>query len=227
MAKDISHPALYPLDMPERAPRGDAYMSLTPIEKAFVDAYLATMGDNAKAAGLQLNEVVGNAKYEPLLSDRGRTLLARGRVQAAIAERSAQICNTLDIKSHTVVKEVANIAFSNMGHYVHLDDDGLPYFDFRSCTSEQFAAIQSIQIEELEPSREESAKAALKGEQPKMRRKIKLTLHNKNDALEKLMKYKQLYAPERHEVVVKSMNVNVDMTPEQLAEIYSERLKNG
>jgi hypothetical protein len=229
MTIPIDHIALYPLDAQTIEPE-DVFMSLRPAEKAFVDAYLATLGDSAKAAGIALVDAVKRAEAHGItipVSGRGTAMLANPRVQAAISQRARQICAKFEVDQNALIKEVANIAFSNLANYQGLDEDGIPYWDFRHVTFAQMSAIKSMTIEELETSAAERAQAEMTGERVKPRRKIKVELHSKLDAQEKLMKFLQMYAPERveHHVTVQAAVVTANMTPEQLADMYQARLK--
>jgi len=225
---NFSHPALYPDDRDGEPPVADSYMRLAPIEKAFVDAYIANLGSSAKAAGTDIYTAFRKGVVPAGITARANAMLQLPHVQAAIGERARALCAKFDIDKDRIIREVAQIAFSNIAHYMHVDKDtGLPYYDFRHVTLEQMAAIQSLTVEEIEPSKEEQLLARMTGKPPKPRTKVKLTMHPKNDAIDKLMKMLDMYASEKHEVNinVQSQSITAEMSPEQLAEIWSNRLK--
>lgn len=212
---NLDNPALY---REPSEPIADAYASLRPAEKAFVDAYLANLGSSAKAAGQTLWDAVRRGAKPSDVSARGAAMLQLPRVQAALEQRAKALCDKFEIDQDRVLKEVANLAFSNMAHYVHLTEAGDPYVSLANCTYEQLAAISEITVEDFTDGRGDDAREV---------RRIKLKLHNKLDALEKVIKLLQMYAPIQHEVThnVNVTSFNADMSPEQLADEWAKRLK--
>lgn len=218
---DFQNPALYPVVQDGR-PIIDAYMHLAPAEKALVDAYLSTMAESAAAAGRALVEhlKVQAGGKQTLLYGRAAEVLERPHVKIAIAQRAAEISQKLELSTNKVLKEVANVAMSNMAHYVHLNEDGLPYIDLTNCSFDQMSAIQEITVEEFKDGRGENARDV---------RRVKLKLHSKLDALEKLMKFLQMYQPEQLNV---NVNVNAqvlsaNMEVSDVADYYAAKLKVG
>lgn len=211
----IDNPALY---REPSEPIADAYTSLRPAEKAFVDAYLANLGSSASAAGQTLWDAVRRGARPSDVSARGAAMLQLPRVQAAISERAKALCDKFELDQNRVLKEVANIAFSNMAHYLHLTPDGDPYISLANCTYEQLAAISEVTVEDFTEGR---------GDDSRNVRRIKLKLHKKLEGLEKVIKLLQMYAPERvehtHHVAVSEFDAT--MTPEQLADEWAKRLK--
>ena len=82
----------------------------------------------------------------------------------------------LELSVYKTLKELRSLAYSNIGNYMKVAEDGQPYFDLATCTPEQLAAIKSIEIEE----------------KPGAARKFKFVLHDKVAALDKTMKYQGL-----------------------------------
>lgn len=206
------HPDLYP-DVPERISVAPAYPRLKPVEKAFVDAYVSHLGASARSAGKAITEVLGTQVDN---SERANAMLAKPHVKRAINERARQIAAKFNVDGNSVVKEVANIAFANMANYLHITEGDDPYIDLSKCTFDQLAAIQEVTVEDYTDGRGDDAREV---------KRIKIKLHPKLEALEKLMKYLQLYAPERIDVNVTSTNVNVNMTPQEAAELYAQSLR--
>lgn len=205
------HPDLYP--GLERVERASGYARLKPAEKAFVDAYLANMGTSARSAGKAITDVL---KLDHDNSDRAQQMLSKPHVRSAIHERAKQIAAKFDVDANSVIKEVANIAFANMSNYLHITADGDPYIDLSGCDFNQLAAIQEVTVEDFTEGRGDDARDV---------RRIKIKLHPKLEALEKLMKYLQMYAPERIDVNVRTENVNINMTAQEAAELYAQSLR--
>ena len=229
---DIANPHLYPLDAVQAVPAPEAYPRLKPAEKAFVDAYVLTLGQSARAAGKAISDLIRPGTSLPDIdpSERGKWMMKNPMVKQAIAERARTLATKFEVDANSLIKEVANIAFANMGNYLHIDEDGLPYFDFTHVTHDQYGAIKSVVVEELPETQEERAeRLASPGgfdRKPKLRKKIKLDLHDKNAAQDKLMRLLQLYAPERMDINVNvTKDATADMTPEQLAQMWAEQLK--
>lgn len=206
------HPDLYPgLSSVARA---SDYAHLRPVEKAFVDAYLSNLQMSAKAAGKAISDMLGHADVDN--SERANAMLQKPHVKRAIAERARQLASKFEVEANSVVKEVAQIAFANMSNYLHITADGDPYIDLSHCTFDQLAAIQEVTVEDYTEGRGDDARDV---------RRIKLKLHPKLEALEKLMKYLQMYAPERIDVNVRTENVNINMTAQEAAELYAQSLR--
>lgn len=212
MTVPFDHPALYPTSEPVSTQ--DVFLSLRPEEKAFVSAYLASLSSSAASAGKAVSDML-NSEVDN--SDRARQFLAKPRVRQAIAQRARQLSAKFEITANSLLKEIAHIAFANPANYIHLDEDGIPYYDFRNVTFEQMSAIAELTIEET----------GLDAQTGKQKRKVKMKLHNKQTSHDQLMKYLALYSPERHvvDVNVKSEQLTVNMTAEQLADIWQQRLK--
>lgn len=230
MSDHFSHPSLYRDDRNGVPIVADSYMRLAPVQKAFVDAYIANLGVSAKAAAQDIYTFYRAGKKPPGLTKRADEMLQAPEVQAAIGERARALCAQFDLDKNRVIREIAQIAFSNIAHYQHIDPDtGLPYYDFRHVTTEQMAAIQSMEVEELEPTAEEKAYSRMTGKPIRHRTKVKVKLHPKNDAIDKLMRLLDMYAPEKHEVNinVQSQAITAELSPDQLAEIWQNRLKAG
>lgn len=121
-----------------------AYRMLSPSEKAFVDDYVAQVERAADKAG----EQISLALYRPIppaLVEVSGGLLTRPMVLAAISERITQIAADTELTDRRIVKELTNIAFSNMNDYLEIDPiSGRPVYDLSSCTPEQMAAVKSI-----------------------------------------------------------------------------------
>lgn len=228
---DYSNPALYPIDAVPYEPAPEAYPRLKPAEKAFVDAYILTLGQSARAAGKAISDVIGKGFPDIDPSERGKWMMKNPLVKQAIAERARELSQKFEVDANSLIKEIANIAFANMGNYLHVGEDGLPYFDFTNVTFAQMSAVKSVTVEELaESEAERMERLARPGgilDKPKLRKKVKLELHDKNNAHDKLMRMLQLYAPERLDVNlnVTAQEATANKTPEELAQIWADQLR--
>lgn len=164
-----------------------AYRQLGPAEKVFVDAYVSDVERTAQRA----NERISLALYRVIGADvveASRGLIERPLVRAAITERINDIASANELTPHRVVKEWMAIAFSSLGDYMDIGEDGLPggpTFDLTKCTPEQLSAIKSFEIEETGG-----------GLQRPSRRKIKIILHDKIAGLDALAKLMALQTPD-------------------------------
>lgn len=152
-----------------------AYRQLRPAERAYVDGYVSDLERHAERHG----ERISNALYRvipPETIEASRGMLDRPLVRAAIAERINELAAASELSASRVIKEIAGIAFSSIGHYMQVGEDGQPWFDLSTCTPEQLAAVASIEIEQNETRNGTN-------------RKFKFKLHDKLSALDKLSKY--------------------------------------
>lgn len=124
-----------------------AYRMLTPAEKAFVDDYVASVERAADKVG----EPISLALYRPIppaLIEAAGGLLERPMVLAAISERITQIAADTELTDRRIVKELTNIAFSNMNDYMEICPmTGRPSYDLSRCTPEQMAAVKAVKHE--------------------------------------------------------------------------------
>lgn len=161
-----------------------AYRQLRHHEKAFVDAYVADVERNAQRA----NERISLALHRAIPADvveASRGMLDKPLVRAAIAERINDIAASNELTPHRVIKEWMGIAFSSVGDYMDVGEDGQPWFDLTKCTPEQLAAIKSIKVEETGDGMSRPKK-----------RKFEFVLHDKIAGLEALAKYMGLMQPD-------------------------------
>lgn len=206
---DVSDHSFYAVDTVQIV---SAYDQLRPFEQTFVDVYCTHInGSLADAAQTAL--AFKPERNTEFLDSKGRELLSKPLIRAAIAERRREITTELKVKAEKVVSEVAAIAFSNMANYVKLDEFNQPYLDLSKATIAQMAAIQEITIED-----------------DNGKKKTKVKLHPKLAALDMLMKYLGQYAPDRVEIsgpnggAIPVVAVTANMSVEQAAEIYRRSL---
>jgi len=156
-----------------------AYRSLQPAEKAFVDGYVADVERESE----RRNERISNALYRPVppeMIEASRGMLDRPMVRAAITERISALAADSELSPRRVIKELMGIAFGSLEHYMDVTDDGaggsVLRVNVEKATPEQLAALQSFEIEETFGRNGPT-------------RKIKLKMHDKLAALDRIAKY--------------------------------------
>lgn len=186
-----------------------AYRQLRPSERAFVDAYVKHVG--ALAAAIDCSAVDYVASGRPILFDDAGGMLSRGLVRAAIADRIRELSETLAVSAHKLLSEVAGIASSSMANYFEADGSGTVSPNFDSVTPEQWAAVASLDYEEDRYGC----------------RKIKIRLHSKLDAIEKLMKFAGMYEKDNRQKIAEQAGraITADRPTESIAEQYAITLR--
>ena len=136
---------------------------------------------NIEEGATRRNERISLALHRPIPDDivaRSHGMLEQALVRAAISERVTQIAAEQELTPERWVKELRSIAFSNIGDYRATDDFGQPTYSLDHCTPEQMAAVKSLDIEEYCNEMNRPHK-----------RKIKLVMHDKLAALDRLGRY--------------------------------------
>ena len=137
---------------------------LRPAERRFIEAYLSC-GDPAAAAR--------NAGYAPSRAENaGRKLLQKPAVREALRRAEAVRPRLRPVTEQTVLGELTAIAFSDFTDFVRVEDGVAAVTDSRDLTYSQRAAIAGI-------------KETGKG--------VEIKLHDKEKALELLVKYLGLF----------------------------------
>lgn len=140
-------------------------------EARFVTAYLNT-GD-AEAAALEAGYSPARAKHAQ------QTLLEKPAVRQAVARALQTRPRAYAVTEQTVLRELSAIAFSDFTDYVQVEDGTVRITDSRSLDYSRRAAIAAV-------------KEAGKG--------VEIKLHDKQKALELLVKYLGLFrCPEEEE----------------------------
>jgi len=150
-----------------------AYDQLKPTERIFVDAYVAT--DNPVTA----IRAAMPALAEKLLNIRAVDMLNRPLVSAAIADKVRRITAKYDVSVDALVRELAYIAKANMADYVRITPEGEPFIDLSEVSYEAMAAIKSVKVEDVKEGR---------GEDSREIRKVSFDLHDKQGAIDKLLR---------------------------------------
>lgn len=161
-----------------------AYRQLQPAERVFVDSVVVELERIADKTGERISLVL----HKPIPQEivlRSNGLLERPMVTAAISERITEIAAAQELTVQRMVKEMMSVAFSSMGDYMTVDEDGTPMFDLARCTPEQLAAIKSIDVEEVGD-----------GLSKPMKRKFKIQLHDKLGGMKMLQEFMGMRDPE-------------------------------
>ena len=115
-------------------------ISLTPKQSRFVEEYLVDL--NATQAAIRAGYSKRSARIQ------GHENLTKPHIEAAISAAQQARSKRTEITQDMVVRELGMLAFSNMGDYMTVTEDGGVLFDFSSMTREQAAAIGKLVIEE-------------------------------------------------------------------------------
>jgi len=156
-----------------------AYRQLRPAEKVYVDAYVADTERTAARNGERISLALHRAIPAQII-EQSRGMLDIPLVRAAIAERINDLAASSELTVHRVVKELMAIAFSSVGDYMQIGEDGMPYFDLARCTPEQLSAIKSIEFEQT---------GGDGGFSRPTKSKFKFVLHDKLGGIDKLATY--------------------------------------
>ena len=145
----------------------------------------------------------------------------RPKTLAALVERYQQSVDRYYVTSERIIRELSKLAFSNLGDYYTIGHNGEPILDLSKCTPEEKAAMSEITVEDFTEGRGENSRDV---------RRIKFKLYNKLDAIEKLMKHMQMFAPERFEIAGPGggpiqHNVEHEMTNADAAAAYALTLE--
>ena len=154
-----------------------AYRQLNAVERAFVDATVATLEQTARRMG----ERIAVALHRPLptvIVEQSRGLLDRPLVTAAITQRISEIAAENDLTIERWVKEVSAIAFSNIDDYFEEDELGQSTIDLGKCSRDAMAAIKTLDMEVVGDPLSANR-----------RTRIKFQTHDKMSALKMLGEY--------------------------------------
>ncbi len=164
---------------------------MTPKQQRFVEEYLVDL--NATQAAIRAGYSAKGATV------RGSELLANRNVANAISAGQKSRSKRLEIDADRVVQEFAKVGFANAGDYFDWGPDGITVRSKDDLTPEQQAAVAEVS----ETTTEHGGT-------------IRVKLHNKLDALEKLGRHLGLFkdAP--------PVSVNVNLPTDQSS--FSERL---
>jgi hypothetical protein len=191
-----------------------AYRHLTAAQRAFVDSYVQECEREAMAR----NERLSLYLHRPVVIDQSR-YLTLPMVQAAIVERISTLAAASELSVNRLIKELTCIAFSNIKDFLDLGDEGWPKFDLSKATPEQWAAVKSIEIEEVDGTLSRAPK-----------RKIKITTHDKLAAAKMLTDYTGVSKPDNpywaadKPVEAEQLAIPANMSPDAAGELYASMI---
>lgn len=158
-----------------RVTHGDG--GLTEDAVAFVVSYVEH-GNGTKAA-------VAAGYPRSSAHQAGHAMLRKPEIIEALRRRRVVIAEALDVTKDSILNEVAVIAFGRMEQFLAFDGEGQPFIDVAKASPEQLAAIQEISTETV---LERAGTDDEGNPEYQTVRKVKLKLHPKLPALEKLGK---------------------------------------
>jgi len=138
---------------------------MTPKQKAFIRAYL--VDPNATKAALE-------AGYSPkTAASQGQRLLKNVEIQTVIDKALAKLAEGQEVRAAEVIRETKAIAMSNMADFISVDDEGTPFLDVAKVNRTLGGAVKSLEVVDT-------------GSGPQRKRRVKIVLHDKLRALDKL-----------------------------------------
>jgi phage terminase small subunit len=162
--------------MNEQLPR----LRFTPMQHLFIEAYLASQNITKAAIAAGCKERSAHAV--------GWKWLNTAEIRAEIDRRMAALFDRYAVTSDRIVRELAKIAFANIGDFIAVQDGGSAIVDFGTATREQMASLKSVEIDER----------SIDGAPAGMRR-IKISMSDKRQALMDLAKIARMLPGDRVE----------------------------
>ena len=155
--------------MNEQLPR----MRFTPKQRLFIEAYLIHKNATKAAIAAGFSERSAN--------NQGARLMANDAIRGEIEARLASTLDRYAVTSERIIRELALIAFANIGDFVAVQAGRSSIVDFGTATREQMASLRSVEIDER----------TIDGAAPGVR-KIKISLSDKRQALMDLAKLRAM-----------------------------------
>lgn len=142
-----------------------AYKQVTSAERSFVDGIVARIVEEAQRAGRPLTLLVDAPIPPALMAQDTRGWLQRPLVVAAITERIREVQHYKDVSIDTLIRQLFAIATFSLEEITRFDELGDPYFDLENATADQWAALESIDVEKSDAlSRTTKTKIKIKRE---------------------------------------------------------------
>ncbi len=137
-----------------------------------IDAYF---GPEANLSVVKAMRIAGYA--EKTCTGHPHLVFGREDVQKEIQRRRDETAKKYEVTQERLVEEMAKLAFSNFADYIELDEHGEPIVVLEDLTHEQFAALSDLQIEYYTDGI---------GSEAEQCKRIKIKLHGKKEALDRL-----------------------------------------
>jgi phage terminase small subunit len=181
--------------MSEQLPR----VRFTPMQHLFIEAYLVSKNITKAAIAAGCKERSAHAV--------GWKWFNKTEIRTEIDRRMAALFDRYAVTSDRIIRELAKIAFGNIGDFIAVQDGGSAIVDFGAATREQMASLKSIEIDERMI---DDAAAGI--------RRIKISLSDKRQALMDLAKIARLLPADRLE---HSGSIEHTVRPEHKIDIES------
>src|SRR5882762_451505 len=112
----------------------------TPMQRLFIETYLVSKNLTKAAIAAGCKERSAHAV--------GWKWFNKTEIRTEIDRRMAALFDRYAITSDRIIRELAKIAFANIGDFVSVQDDGSLVVDFGTATREHIASLKSIEIDE-------------------------------------------------------------------------------
>jgi phage terminase small subunit len=162
--------------MSEQLPR----VHFTSMQRLFIEAYLVSKNITKAAIAAGCKERSAHAV--------GWKWFKKAAIRAEIEARLESTFDRYAVTSDRIIRELALIAFANIGDVIAIQDDGSLAVDFGTATREQLASLKSIEVDER----------MIDGAAPGARR-IRISMSDKRQALMDLAKLHRMLPADRHE----------------------------
>jgi phage terminase small subunit len=162
--------------MNEQLPR----VRFTPMQRLFIEAYLVSKNITTAAIAAGCKERSAHAV--------GWKWFNKADIRAEIEARLAATLDRYAVTSERIIRELAKIAFANIGDFIEVQADGSLAVDFGTATRQQMASMKSIEIDER----------MIDGAASGVRR-VKINLSDKRQALMDLAKIARMLPADRLE----------------------------
>jgi phage terminase small subunit len=166
-------------------------VKLTLKQEQFCQAYIQNGGNASEAYRTAYN--AEDMKPE-VIHVKACELLKSGKVSVRIDELKDDILSRHQVTIDRVINEYSKLAFTNMGDFFRVDNDGLPQLDLSAITRNQSAAISEVTCEMIRTEKDGDDRM------PVLKAKIKLA--DKRGALDSLSKVLGIFV-DKHEVTGK------------------------
>src|SRR5580704_12323117 len=146
--------------MKEQLPR----VRFTTMQRLFIEAYLVSRNITKAAIAAGCKERSAHAV--------GWKWFKKAAIRAEIEARLASTFDRYAITSDRIMRELALIAFGNIGDFIAVQAGGSAIVDFGTATREQMASLKSVEIDER----------TIDGAAPGVR-KVKIIMSDKRQAV--------------------------------------------
>jgi phage terminase small subunit len=153
--------------------------TFNPLHKLFILNYLIDLNATAAARRAGYSEKTARQIGSRLLAQED----IKREIQAALDFRAEKV----GVKAEEVLKELTQLAFSNMNNYIDVNEDGTVRLNLAKTTLAQRGCIKELVIEEIAEGKGKAAKSC---------RRVRFKLYDKRQALVNLADHFKLFRPE-------------------------------